>query len=46
MIFITGANGWLGLNLVNSATKFHNGILKLLDAKPSGLIVLIEIPNS
>ena len=36
----------LGLNLVNSATKFHNGIIKLLDAKPSGLIVLIEIPNS
>ena len=36
----------LGLNLVNSAAKFHNGSLKLLDAKPSGLIVLIEIPNS
>ena len=36
----------LGLNLVNSAAKFHNGSLKLFDAKPSGLIVLIEIPNS
>ncbi|MED5436886.1 MAG: HAMP domain-containing sensor histidine kinase [Pseudomonadota bacterium] len=36
----------LGLNLVNSAVKFHNGSLKLLDAKPSGLIVLIEIPVS
>ena len=36
----------LGLNLVNSAAKFHNGSLKLFDAKPSGLIVLIEIPIS
>ena len=36
----------LGLNLVNSAAKFHNGSLKLFDAKPSGLIVLIEIPKS
>ena len=36
----------LGLNLVNSAVKFHNGSLKLLDVEPSGLIVLIEIPVS
>ena len=34
----------LGLNLVSSAVKFHEGSLKLIDAKPSGLIVLIEIP--
>ena len=34
----------LGLNLVSSAVKFHEGSLELIDAKPSGLIVLIEIP--
>ena len=34
----------LGLNLVSSAVKFHEGSLKLIHAKPSGLIVLIEIP--
>ena len=34
----------LGLNLVSSAVKFHEGSLKLIDAKPTGLIVLIEIP--
>ena len=34
----------LGLSLVNSAVKFHEGSLKLINAKPSGLIVLIEIP--
>ena len=34
----------LGLNLASSAVKFHEGSLKLIDAKPSGLIVLIEIP--
>ena len=34
----------LGLNLVSSAVKFHEGALKLINAKPSGLIILIEIP--
>jgi len=34
----------LGLSLVNSVVKFHEGSLKLINAKPSGLIVLIEIP--
>ena len=34
----------LGLNLVSSAVKFHEGTLKLINAKPSGLIILIEIP--
>ena len=34
----------LGLSLVNSAVKFLEGSLKLINAKPSGLIVLIEIP--
>ncbi len=34
----------LGLNLVSSAVKFHEGTLKLINAKPSGLIMLIEIP--
>ncbi len=34
----------LGLNLVSSAVKFHEGALKLINAKPSGLIVLVEIP--
>ena len=34
----------LGLNIVSSAVKFHEGTLKLINAKPSGLIILIEIP--
>ena len=35
----------LGLNLVKSAVRFHEGKFQLIDAKPSGLIVLIELPN-
>ena len=35
----------LGLNLVKSAVRFHEGKFQLIDAKPTGLIVLIELPN-
>ena len=35
----------LGLNLVKSAVRFHQGKFQLIDAKPTGLIVLIELPN-
>ena len=35
----------LGLNLVKSVVRFHEGKFQLIDAKPSGLIVLIELPN-
>ena len=36
----------LGRNLVNSVVKFHRGKLKLLDAKPNGLLILIDLPKS
>ena len=35
----------LGLSLVNSMIKFHKGKIELLDAKPRGLIVKLEIPK-
>ena len=35
----------LGLNLVDSVVKFHRGKLKLLDAKPNGLLILIDLPK-
>ncbi len=34
----------LGLSLVASMIKFHNGTIDLLDAKPKGLIVKLQIP--
>ena len=34
----------LGLSLVSSMIKFHKGSIELLDAKPKGLIVKLEIP--
>ena len=34
----------LGLSLVASMIKFHKGDLKLLDAKPKGLIVKLQLP--
>ena len=34
----------LGLSLVNSMIKFHKGKIELLDAKPRGLIVKLQIP--
>ena len=34
----------LGLSLVASMIKFHKGDLELLDAKPKGLIVKLQIP--
>ena len=36
----------LGLSLVASMIKFHKGDLELLDAKPKGLIVKLQIPYS
>ena len=36
----------LGLSLVASMIKFHKGDLELLDAKPKGLIVKLQIPSS
>ena len=36
----------LGLSLVNSMIKFHKGKIELLDAKPRGLIVKIQIPKN
>ena len=36
----------LGLSLVNSMIKFHKGKIELLDAKPRGLIVKLQIPKS
>ena len=36
----------LGLSLVASMVKFHKGDLELLDAKPKGLIVKLQIPYS
>tara|TARA_B100001057_G_scaffold44052_1_gene39383 strand:- start:1590 stop:2969 length:1380 start_codon:yes stop_codon:yes gene_type:complete len=35
----------LGLSLVNSMIKFHKGKIELLDAKPKGLIVKLQIPT-
>ena len=35
----------LGLSLVASMIKFHNGTIQLLDAKPTGLIVKLQIPT-
>ena len=36
----------LGLSLVNSMIKFHKGKIELLDAKPRGLIVKLQIPKN
>ena len=36
----------LGLSLVNSMIKFHKGKIELLDAKPRGLIVKLQIPQN
>ena len=35
----------LGLSLVASMIKFHKGTIELLDAKPKGLIVKLQIPS-
>lgn len=35
----------LGLSLVASMIKFHKGNIELLDAKPKGLIVKLQIPT-
>ena len=35
----------LGLSLVNSMIKFHKGKIELIDAKPRGLIVKLQIPT-
>ena len=35
----------LGLSLVASSVKFHKGKITLLDSKPKGLIVRIELPS-
>jgi len=35
----------LGLSLVTSMVKFHKGTIELLDAKPNGLIVKLQIPS-
>jgi signal transduction histidine kinase len=35
----------LGLSLVSSMIKFHQGTIELLDAKPKGLIVKLQIPS-
>ena len=36
----------LGLSLVSSSIKFHNGKISLLDSNPNGLIVKLELPKS
>ena len=36
----------LGLSLVNSMIKFLKGKIELLDAKPRGLIVKLQIPKN
>ena len=35
----------LGLSLVASSVRFHKGKIILLDSKPKGLIVRIELPS-
>ena len=36
----------LGLSLVASSIRFHKGTIQLLDSKPNGLIVKLEIPKN
>ena len=36
----------LGLSLVTSSIRFHKGTIQLLDSKPNGLIVKLEIPKN